>query len=714
MHCSLTIPAICNGTRRRLARPQACASGLYTTASVIYPLIHEILLRSRQRLCVNVATRPALAMMLSSRPGTCLPMYFDFHALAHTEAGQSFCSLECLLAAATAEPPQIKQAKALPVPESQASFAPTLCDREPEAETAPEQPQESMQEKKVGEVPGSVALLSKSEGPSNMAPQKSEGPSTTAPQKSEGPSFQPPQKSEGRSSQAPQKSEGPSTPAPAQKSEEDLSTLALQKSEGPSMQPPQKSEGPSTQPVQKSGPSSEPPQKSEGPSTQPPQKSEGPGSMAPQKSEGPSSVAPQKSEGPSNVPQISEGPSSEPPQKSEGPSTQSFQKSEGPSTQPVQKSEGPSTQPPQKSEGPSTQPVQKSEGPGSMPPQKSEGPSTQPPQKSEDPSSEPPQKSEGPSTQPPQKSEGPSSEPPQKSEGPSSEPPQKSEGPSNVRQKLEGPNDVPQSEGPSTLATQNITQMAPRPTSGMSSTTTKAVEATTVLASSQVTLQGEVQCTAKVEQQGASHVASAKAEVNATIAPAEGQDVQDDLDREFLQQAMDAERSAITRAEEAEARATYLQGLLRSILATNAEANEPATAEQIHNMLRRPGTADLAEALRAEALQAATAVVEQSQRGLAATAAPGPANEVAPVPNPLPSKGPEAPVPDAPMTCKEEFGMESDEGPALEGRQYVPTHCKLELSEYEEAKRHKDARASYMRYYRSIRAPSSNIICTAI
>ena len=139
---------------------------------------------------------------------------------------------------------------------------------------------------------------------------------------------------------------------------------------------------------------------------------------------------------------------------------------------------------------------------------------------------------------------------------------------------------------------------------------TPETTATIVATSEVVAKPGQVlQCTAKVEHTasaagGAPSLATAEAKASvempaAAHAPGDSlldnlamDGVQEELEREVFQQALDNEKDAIARADEAEARANYLQGLLNGILA-QAHGNDQATADQIHNMLRRPGTADL-------------------------------------------------------------------------------------------------------------------------
>ena len=177
----------------------------------------------------------------------------------------------------------------------------------------------------------------------------------------------------------------------------------------------------------------------------------------------------------------------------------------------------------------------------------------------------------------------------------------------------------------------------------------------------------------------------------------------------------DGEREANARAAEAETRATYVEGLLASILRGHAEFNGPANAEHIRDMLRRPGTADLTEAL-----QTAAAVIA----GPAASAAPEVATQaeednasVAPKQSLVPSNvaTPAAPnmtephVP-KPLESKEESAAES-EPDELMPQTYVPLQLPAVLhhTDLEERRLHKEAKASYMRYYRSIRAPSASM-----
>ena len=69
--------------------------------------------------------------------------------------------------------------------------------------------------------------------------------------------------------------------------------------------------------------------------------------------------------------------------------------------------------------------------------------------------------------------------------------------------------------------------------------------------------------------------------------------LEQDLEQEMLQQATDGERDALDRAQQAESRAQYLEGLLASLMAAQDDAGDVAKAQQIQSMLRRPGTADL-------------------------------------------------------------------------------------------------------------------------
>ena len=70
-----------------------------------------------------------------------------------------------------------------------------------------------------------------------------------------------------------------------------------------------------------------------------------------------------------------------------------------------------------------------------------------------------------------------------------------------------------------------------------------------------------------------------------------------DMERQLYQDALDGEREALRRADEAEEQAQKLQAMLSSILAqmspNQSQDSHEQTANMIQTMLRRPGTIEL-------------------------------------------------------------------------------------------------------------------------
>ena len=117
-------------------------------------------------------------------------------------------------------------------------------------------------------------------------------------------------------------------------------------------------------------------------------------------------------------------------------------------------------------------------------------------------------------------------------------------------------------------------------------------------------------CELNVERRQATH--QLRCVSNAPAGPGTLDFFEADLDRQLCQDALDNERAALARADEAEEQVHMLQRLLSRVMQDNPSNQSPEMSAAIEAMLRRPATADL-EAL-AEALDkcneatAATAV----------------------------------------------------------------------------------------------------------
>ena len=584
------------------------------------------------------------------------PVYPNAHIMSHIltlahmfpeQASKAFCSIGCLLA----DPKE--SMKLLPTPglETQTSLAPTLCDREPEAEAA----HEALQ-------PEAHTLAQAAA--SSLAPQQKPEASALAPQ---------------------QKPEA-SALAPQQKPE--ATALALQQ--------------------------------------KPQQKPEATALAAQQKPEATALAPQQKPEATALAAQ----------QKPEATALAAQQKPEAAALAPKQKAEATALAPEQKPEATSLDMQQKPEANILAVQQKPQSTSLAPQQK---PEADTLAKPEATSHAPQQKPEA-------KPAATSLAPQQKPEASTLAQAQAEATALAPQQKPEATaLALQQNPEAS-----------TLAMQSAVVAKSHVVASQGVVQCTASVKagaQQSATAMATVEPASKVASTPMPHQEdvpmppvpehpanFEKDMERELVQQAYENEQQAVARAEAAETKATYLHSLLASLLAQcEQHPNADATSQRIQSMLRRPGTADLAAVEAACQPESAPAPAAPLANPKAAAALPPALVDSAPSngfnsnaqattdPNAaaalppgkadfVPSNGPSsstakadpkaaaAPAPGEAI-CKTEPNTEKPMA-----SKPVEAAARQDMSDTEDDEdlaktMSKGAKNSYMRYYRSIRAP---------